>query len=398
MISRTSRAAFVLALTATTAACHVENKRDAVIRTDSSGVEVVSSTGTYRPLTWGFDTLFMIGAGGDSAFKRVRPHTVQVGRDGHIFILDTGDGRVYIHDQTGKLVTAIPPGAKGHLVTPSALVLQPDGFAVYDIGKMALVRFTTDGKYVGEVPAPRQYQEGVMRSDSDAIILAEKVRDPKTDEPIMSIVRLSRTDTVSIIAAQIEDELTVNFPGCGITMSLLPIFAEPPAWDARNGITAVAEAPLYGVRMYRGTKEFRRVRRRLQPEGATNQYALLAAGDDRKIRMLDGTVCTITPVQIAKGSGWKDVIPAIGAITIAPDQGLWLRRVDPGRPEPAVDVIDAKGEYVGTLPLHTPWPIGFLPNGDPVSLTEDSLGVSRVIVYKIDRDAKPVVPGQPAKK
>jgi hypothetical protein len=103
-------------------------------------------------------------------------------------------------------------------------------------------------------------------------------------------------------------------------------------------------------------------------------------------------------VQIAKGSGWKDVIPAIGEITIAPDQGLWLRRVDPGRPEPAVDVIDAKGEYVGTLPLHTPWPIGFLPNGDPVSLTEDSLGVSRVIVYKIDRDAKPVVPGQPAKK
>jgi hypothetical protein len=379
-------------------ACHVENKRDAVVRSDSSGVELVSSTGTYRPLTWGFDTLFMIGAPGDSAFKRVREHTVQVSRDGHIYLLDTGNGRIYIHDQTGKLTASIPPGANGHLDTPSALVLQPDGFAVYDVGRNALVRFSPDGKFLGQMAAPRQYQEGVMRTDSDAIILAQKVRDPKTDAPIMSIVRLSRTDTASIIAAQIDDEISVNFPGCGITMSLLPIFADPPAWDARNGITAVAEAPLYGVRMYRGTKEFRRVRRRLQPEAASNQYALLAAGEDRDIPMLDGTTCTITPLQIAKGSGWKEVIPAIGAIAIAPDQGLWLRRVDPGRPEPAVDVIDGKGEYVGTLPLHTPWPIGFLPNGNPVSLTEDTLGVSRIIVYKIDKERKAPIPGQPPKK
>ena len=387
MYSRYTVIAFSTVLAAT--ACGDKYNPDLITHTDSSGIEIISNSGQYHPIRWKFDTLYTIGAGGDSAFKRIRPHTVQVSRDGHIYILDTQTRRIDIHDSTGKRVATIPPGAGGQLESPAAIVLEPNGFAVYDVGRAALVSYSPEGKYLGRRPAPRQYREGVMRSDSDAIILAQKVRDAATESEVMSIVRVSDTDTVSIIAAQIDEEMNVQFPSCGITMSLAPIFGEPPAWDARNGITAVAEAPLYGVRMYRGTEEFRRVRRRVKPEVATNQYALLAAGEDRDIPLPGGTVCTITPAQIALGSGWKKVIPAIGAIAIAPDQGLWLRRVDPGRPEPAVDVFDAKGEYQGTLPLRTPWPIGFLPAGNPVSLTEDSLGVSRVIVYKVDRNPPP---------
>jgi hypothetical protein len=387
------RATCVAACVAALTACSNKTpKKDLAVHTDSSGVEIITNTGTYKPLKWAFDTAFTIGASGDSAFQRVREHTVAVSKDGHIYILDTTTRRIDIHDASGRLVASIPPGAGGHLASPSALLLQPDGIAVYDAERSTLVRFSPEGKYLGQTGAPRQYQEGVMRSDSDAIILAQKVHDPKTNEPVMSIVRISATDTASIIAAQIDEEMNVQFPGCGIQMSLAPIFGEPPAWNAGYGITAVAEAPLHGVRLYRGTKEFRRIRRKVRPEGATNQYALLAAGDDREIPLPNGTTCTITPLEIAKGSGWKEVIPAIGAIAIKPDGGLWLRRVDPGRAEPAVDVIDPKGEYLGTLPLHTPWPLGFLPNGNPVALREDSLGVNRIVIYRINTNPPPATP------
>ena len=80
------------------------------------------------------------------------------------------------------------------------------------------------------------------------------------------------------------------------------------------------------------------------------------------------------------------MIPAIRAIAIQPDGTLWLQRVDPGHSHPNVDIIDPKGEYVGTLPLNTPWPVGFLPNGNPVALADDSLGITHVIAYRINRN------------
>jgi hypothetical protein len=256
------------------------------------------------------------------------------------------------------------------------------------------VSFSSDGTYIGTEPAPRQYVDGPLRTDSAALVIAQQLRDPSTNTPVVSIVRVSDTDTASIIAAEIDDPLNVQFPECGITMSLPPLFSGPPAWTAGRGITAVAEAPLYGVRLYRGTQEFRRVRRDLRPEPASNQYALLAAGEDRDIPLPNGTTCTITPLQIAKGSGWKETIPAIGAIAIMPDGGLWLRRVDPGHEMPAVDVIDPKGVYVGTLPLNTPWPVGFLPDGNPVALTADTLGIAHIVAYAIDRNPRAAAAGE----
>lgn len=383
---------------ASLAACGDKYNPEATIRTDSSGIEIIANTGNYHPLTWAFDTAFTISAIGDSAFQRVRPHTIAVSRDGLIYILDTTTRRIDIHDATGKVIATVPPGAGGKLSMPSALVLQPDGFAVYDADKDALVHFAADGKYISTALAPRQFREGVLRSDSDALVMEQHFVDPKTDSLAISIVRVSKTDSTSLIAAHLDDELNVQFPMCGVTIALAPMFGEPPAWDARNGITAVAEAPLWGVRMYRSGKEYRRVRRKLSPEAANNQYAFLAAGAGKEVRLPNGTVCTIPPAEIAKGAGWKSIIPAIGAILIAPDGGLWLQRVDPGHYHPAVDVIDGKGEYVGTLPLNTPWPLGFLPNGNPVSLTEDTAGVSHIIAYRINKNPPPVVPGKDAKR
>jgi hypothetical protein len=378
-------------------ACKPKTDPNAAVHADSAGVEIIRSSGKYRPIKWAFDTVFVIGGAGDSAFQRVRDHTVDVSRDGHIMVLDTDRRRVEIYGADGRLVKRLEPGGEAPIAMPSAVVTHGNEFVVYDVDKWSLIRISPEGKYLGTMPAPRQLRQGVLRSDSSAFVLGQRVQDTKTNTPVMSIVRVTDKDTTSIIAAALEEANSTFLPVCGgVQLMLEPIFADPPAWTARHGVTAVAEAPLYGVRLYRGTTEFRRIRRNLQPEESTNQFAALAAEPGKEIRRLDGSRCTIPAVEIARASGWKNVIPAIKAIALTPDGGMWLQRVDPGHSHPNVDIIDAKGEYVGTLPRNTPWPVGFLPNGNPVALAEDTLGVTRVIAYKVNTNPPPPAKPKPS--
>ena len=53
------------------AACSGNDDRETVIRSDSSGVELVYNRAEYRPIRWAFDTAFAIGGTGDSAMQRV---------------------------------------------------------------------------------------------------------------------------------------------------------------------------------------------------------------------------------------------------------------------------------------------------------------------------------------
>ena len=363
---------------------------DATVRTDSSGVEVVRTSGRYRSISWTFEPEFTLGANdGEGMYGRVRQHTVQVSPDGHIFVLDTDAKRVYIYDQAGKEIARVDSTAAVPLRIPAALVLVDDGFAIFDAEPLTLVKYGPDGGYIGTMKAPRQYKQGVIDSDSGALVLTQRLTDPKTQKPVLSIIRVSPTDTTYVIAAQIDEEIEVSFRSCPVRMFMTPLFGDPPAWDAGHGLIAVAESPTYGVRLYREGREIGRVRRALRPEPSTNAYALLQAGNGRDIRLYSGETCTIPPEEIALGSGWKDVIPAIGAITITPEGGLWIQRVDPGRPNPAVDIIDPKGEYVGTLGLGTPWPIAILPGERPLVLEDDSLGVTHLVAYRIDKTPKP---------
>jgi hypothetical protein len=359
---------------------------NATVRTDSSGIAVIRNTGEYHPISWSFTPEFKLGAdSGQDSYGRVRENTVQVSPDGHIFVLDTDAKRVYIYDQAGREITRIESTAAQPLRVPAALVLTDDGFAIFDAELVSFMRYSTDGSYLGTTKAPRQFKQGVIDSDSGAFVLTQRLTDPATQKPVLSIIRVSPTDTTYVIAAQIDPEIEVSFRSCPVRMFMTPLFAEPPAWDAGYGLIAVAEAPTYGVRLYREGQEVKRIRRHMPPEPATNQFALLAAGQGRDVRLYTGETCTIPAQEIALGSGWKDVIPAIGAIRITPERGLWLQRVDPGRALPAVDIIDPNGEYVGTLGLGTPWPVAFLPGDRPLVLEDDSLGVTHLVAYRIDK-------------
>jgi hypothetical protein len=55
---------------------------------------------------------------------------------------------------------------------------------------------------------------------------------------------------------------------------------------------------------------------------------------------------------------------------------MWILRNAPGRREHrSIDIVSIHGDYVGTLPPETPFPVSFAGTAHFVELTEDSLDV-----------------------
>jgi hypothetical protein len=84
-----------------------------------------------------------------------------------------------------------------------------------------------------------------------------------------------------------------------------------------------------------------------------------------------------------------ETTPAIRDIRLAEDGTLWVERFEPGTPAAGrsgtIDVFDASGAYLGSLPGGTRFPILLLPD-DRVALAEkDALDVERLVVMQVSR-------------
>jgi hypothetical protein len=93
-----------------------------------------------------------------------------------------------------------------------------------------------------------------------------------------------------------------------------------------------------------------------------------------------------TPAEIrVDRKGVAPVLPGIAGIALSPDGSIWVRR-GAVRSEPhLIDIFDANGVYRGTLPPDSPFPVAFMPSGDPLVIERDSNDIDRVVLYRIDR-------------
>ena len=89
--------------------------------------------------------------------------------------------------------------------------------------------------------------------------------------------------------------------------------------------------------------------------------------------------------QLIEKRGIAPRLQAVDALRFAPDGGLWAVRGHVDGEEPAIDVFDPDGEYVGTLPPGSPVPLLFLPDGRLVAEERDELDVERLVVYRVER-------------
>ena len=143
--------------------------------------------------------------------------------------------------------------------------------------------------------------------------------------------------------------------------------------------------PIPLVRIFVDGSEVRHVRRSIQPQPATYELVLREFGEGEPL-MIGNRSCTIPAEELVEHRGYSEQIPTTSQIALAPDGYLWVQREVVGERTGPVDIFDDTGEYVGTLPAETPWPLAFGSDDRILVLETDELDVQRVVVYSIVRN------------
>jgi len=356
-------------------------------RTDSAGIEIVSNAPEDRQLPWVFERVLALGGSdaGPESFYQVPPHGLAFDRDARIYVLDTGNKRVHVFDEAGNHIRSIGREGRGpgEFQFPASFTVEAMGtVAVHDVGQRAIIHFDSAGEFLDHRPAPRGVF-GPIRPESLARNIPTQRRDSATGGVFFRLYRAAAMDTVEVAAVRLPDSKPIDYESCGIGLSLPPLLANPPSWDARGGRLALAGVTDYAIRIFEREAEVRHVRRQLEPQPATVELAMRELGDGEEWTIGGSRSCTVPPEEVIEKRGIAEKIPLISKIAVTPEGWLWVQREVIGQEVGPIDVFDATGAYVGTLPPESPWPVDFGPRNLILALEKDELDILRVVVYRI---------------
>ncbi len=362
---------------------------DEVERRDSAGVEIVTSLAEDQPLTAVFTPEFTLGGKETDQESFYQIHRSLVGTDslGHIYVLDRQSYRVVAFDDTGSFLWSAGGQGEGpgELSFPGGMAVSPGGESVVmDLSKVALQRFA-GGEFVGEWPLPFRVTGGEVMWDGDGLVLLRSELQAEGQQ--RSLFRISESgDSVRLFSVQGSPGRAVEFKSCGISINGMPPIFEPGTpWVAGGGALYVAPDARYAIRVYRDGGVVRRIERGLEPRPATAELALASVGEGMQIGT-PGGMRTCEPDEVVEQRGFAPVMPWLGTLAVAPDGTLWVRRFVAAQGEDGpIDLFDASGAYVGTLPADSPFPVGFMPDGRIlVRQVDEATEVERLAVGRVE--------------
>lgn len=350
------------------------------------------------PLPWSLHETVLLPPelDGEVRFTEIAAPDVGADAEGRVYVLDESGGRVVVFGRTGRVVGVVGRAGQGpgELAEPVALGVSAAGdVAVYDWGAGGVRRWNIAGERSLERLEEPFWGPGLGVAPWGLVYpsIAE-------DGPDARVVRLavqgdSRT---GFLTGLTQPLVQASFPSCGLVgWSMTPIFTPELLWSSSGDVVLAATGPEYGIQVFEGGALTRTIARDLPPAPASSRVALRAAGEGLEITA--PFRCRVPPEEVVEGRGFAEVVPAISGLRVAPDGTTWVRRgpvADDGHPP--IDVLDGDGAYMGTLPSGTPFPIAFAGSGREyraVSIRTSELGVSEIVIHRIDRSVSGVEGG-----
>jgi hypothetical protein len=323
----------------------------------------------------------------------------------NLYVLDRLNARVAVFDSTGRFVRGMGRrgGGPGEFGAPQQMAVTAAGeVIVSDAGRRALVIFAADGT-ARTVPYP-----GVSMLLGRTLAL----------HPQGGVVSLAMGNPAARHADAFGEEVllwlpvrgaartvaTVSTPrsrateGGGVRVHAPPVFSPPFQFAVLpGGAVAVVDGAPYAIRLLdAGGRVLRILERPIAPRRVTardREYEM-----ERRTRELSegGGLRLVGPQSVSmppsvrrsmadqlRDMEFARVMPAIRRIAVDAGGNLWIERTGPapGRTG-GVDLLDARGRYLGTLPG---WevPAAFSPRGRAAYIRTDELGVQRVAVVRI---------------
>lgn len=358
--------------------------------TDSAGVALVQLSGPDVPLGWTARRMTVIPPAEEDGEGFFEVTDVDVTPEGGIVVLDRLGKKVLIFDEDGGLVAQYgrEGSGPGEFQYPTELFVAPNGeIGVFDFMNRRVERFDSTLSPLAPDPFQLPYYGGGL-AHAGSFLVAVLADLGATEDEIQVLTAIGVGDTVEVVRYVRELGGSIRLESCGMALSAVPpLFRPSTRWavapDGRVGVVGTAD---YQVDVYRPddfTLE-RRIRRKVPVIQATRELARQSIGDGMRMVSAAGErVCDAD--EVVEKRGFTLEIPPVTRVAYSPSGELFLQRWAPMGEGRAVDVLDADGGYVGTLPPGFPFPDAFLSDGRIVATEEDDMGLTSVSVYRVAR-------------
>ncbi len=365
------------------------DERSTVLRTDSTGVEIVHSRGSFPELPWTVDTVRVFGGDdeGAASFYRVRRALVDVDDRGAIYVLDASLYQVAAFSPEGQALGRWGRQGQGpgELQFPiSVTVDEQRNVVVHDGGRRVLVRYSAEGDLLDEQPAPPLILMSHRHVETvpDGLLLWD--RDPYQGSD-------ARTDRL-ILRRDVGDELLIEgrrsysstalWPECGMTFTTHVPLSPRIHWSEWGGVVAVVAWSDFRIDLFEGG----RLTRRLivgDPEVELTEADAIRLLE----RMSVSGPCNSTAAKFVEQHGFHPSPQIVQGLSVGPQGQVWVEfSAEAGRTR--IMVFDSSGAALGLLPEGFPIPLTFLPDGRGLVQITDSLDVERVGIIEVGSRVK----------
>lgn len=369
---------------------------DLVVR-DSGAVAVVENRngGRAGTATWSLEPERAVGSrDGQAAFGRIA--SVDLGREGDLYVLDRQTGRVTVWDAGGRLLRSFGGlgGGPGEFRTPTRVRALDDGrVAVGEAYPGRLHRYDGEGGSLGSL----------------------RVRPGKGGPPILAVMadwRVTRSGIARVRLSYMSPSHTEGTPVRVValgsdgavadtlltwtsrtTPARLPtIFQAEWSWDlAEDGRLVVSPGDRYELRLHGPGGRLRRLVRR-EVEAIPTTPAMTERAVERFLeRFADTDVSAPMLASLRDRLEVASVLPLVQGVHVAEPGGeLWVEVPTPKRTgeveEPgAYDVFAASGRHLGRVAAPEGFRLMGVRDGRAFGVWKDELGVPYARTYRIVR-------------
>lgn len=366
--------------------------RPTVERTDSAGVEVVTTLGPDRPIAWSFEPVLSLGGadGGPESFYKLYDFAVATDAVGNLHVLDMGNHRVVVFDPQGRHLRSMGrqgngPGefewASGFSVTPAGEV------SLFNFQTRSFMRWGPNGELLESEPVDVRYFGGdVARLPDGRTVLTVDSLDSSTRTTwsrLLAVDRSGQTELASFVVDRVEPR---DF-GCLRMSGMPPLLAPTLVWTVAGDRVLTSAGTDYRIDVSDGERTMTSIRRPVSPREVTAGMAAREVGESMKVSFGSGGGCEIPTDKVVEVRGHATHLQPVRAMAVAPDGTAWVERGRVKDEDRVIDIIDPDGVYLGTLPAGSPFPAAFTPDGHVIAIEKDDLDVEHVVVYRVNRGA-----------
>lgn len=361
------------------AACGSSAPADSsVVRSDSAGVRIVTSTGRDTTLSWRLEPIdvFRDSLGEPWLFTALSPQNVLTDRAGRTYVLEQEPAiRRFGRDGAYERSIGRKGGAPGEMQSAFSLVQQGDSLAVIDFMRGAIVRWGPDLEPIADLPLRNGLERVSQIAFRSGGLWVQRFEFDSTGSRTVLYA-----DTVAgepLLRHEDESFSGGRMLACGDRMRLRQpqFFAPTLQWISNGPRMLVNVGPAYDLRLYEGNRLLASVRRAIPERAPTIDDVRRLYPEGLSMRG-PGITCTIPLDDLMEGAVLAPVMPLVHGLALLSDGTIWVQRSLRNEKPAVLDVFGSDGAYAGRVQGYY-LPVGLLPNGELLlpADDEDSGGV-----------------------